>query len=143
MTASAQTLFFDAFATNQALFVPPTTYAKLPADYYIVVDSITYSLTADTQGNYGIIVNAEDGTLIAWMERQVGDSETDIMHMSFPKGLIVHKSSYAPGTAQLQGYRTNIPYAGNQAAVGISGITPISGAVTVSYRYVHPAELGT
>lgn len=139
------TMMMDAATLNSLSFPVPSVFLSPAgtqgAQYYIVVDSLTYGLTASTAGDYSASIIGEGGGILATLAKTLAAGEVDFLHMSFPRGLIVAKLMYAPASGQTAGSRTNAIYSGD-ASVTSSGLTPTSGTVTVTYRHVAPADLG-
>lgn len=139
--ASSLTWVLDggASATGSPPF--PSTVGGVPSNYYIVVDDITVTLTANGAGSYGVDVDTDDAFLMMSIGKTFAAAETDTFHLVFPRGLPIPKITRTILSNGRFSVQSNAVYT-NSAIFTVTG-SPTSCQVTVNFRYMSPADLGT
>ena len=133
-----------AGATSIPLPAPHVMQAPYLSQYVMVIDSITASILADGPEDCGFLIAAEDGQSLFKYSRTFAAAERDCVHMTFPRGLVLHKFMAAEGTGQTSSQPGMAAYqgAGWGATLTIIGV-PLVCQVLLSYRFVHPSDVGT
>jgi len=115
-------------------------WPNVPANYVFVIDSITVSITGDTQDVVGISLHATDGTLLYDFRRDIADAEIDFMHVAFPKGLVVPRFMSSTGTGQAFGTKNVATYDLGNAFLQQEG-SAAAIRYLITYRFVHPSQI--
>lgn len=138
--ASSQWWSLDGVTDPTASPPFPGTLPGVPSNYFIVIDDIAASITANGAGAVKVTIAADDGQTIYVIGKTFAAAESDTFHITFPRGLVLPKL-----TRQLvSGGRISVP---TNATYTSASIFTVSGAptacyITVNYRYMAPAAIG-
>jgi len=137
LKASPHILTVDAVLTGVTLPTPDGSF-KLPANYFLVIDSITCSLVSAGAESVGVEVFNDENISVYKLARDIGANTRDVLHVSFPRGLIISKQTTTPGTGQTFSYRGMGTYTPSSLLFVIG--SPSTAVVTLTYRYVAPSD---
>jgi len=120
---------------------PPTAAAAgYPANYYIVIDDILLSMTSGAAADVYVTVKADDTNVLMNIGKTFLAAETDTFHLPFPKGFVLPKATKsATGGGRIDVHKEGA-YTSNALFTFVG--SPAAGILTVSLRYLSPAEIG-
>lgn len=141
VTPHLETIALDAVGGTYPLpgGLLPTTQSLM------VLDSITLSITADGAEDISVEIFPEDqSSSLFKYSRTYAAAERDIVHTTFPRGLVLHKFMQTEGTGQVSSQPGMAAYLrnGSGAILTLTG-TPTTCQVLLSWRWVHPSDVGT
>jgi len=141
MSIPASTNVWTLDGVSSATGSPPTAAAAgYPSNYYIVIDDILVTMTANGAGNYSVTLAADDGQTLAIIGKTFLSAEVDTFHLPFPRGLALPKLTRAlTGNGRADVYKEA---AYSSATIFTVNGSPTACTITVCLRYIAPAEVG-